>query len=115
MKREIDHLAGLTAVDGATIITDEYELLAFGAKTGRANSSEHIQQISYTEPINNAEAIIVHPAKIGGTRHLSAAQFIFDQRNALALVASQDGHFTVFSWSKSLDMVQAQRIDTLLL
>ncbi|MNK74149.1 hypothetical protein D3C87_936550 [compost metagenome] len=115
LKREIDHLAGLTAVDGATIITDEYELLAFGAKTGRANSSEHIQQISYTEPINNAEAIIVHPAKIGGTRHLSAAQFIFDQRNALALVASQDGHFTVFSWSKSLDMVQAQRIDTLLL
>mgnify|MGYP003574937215 FL=1 len=115
LKREIDHLAGLTAVDGATVITDEYELLAFGAKTGRANSSEHIQQISYTEPINNAEPLVVHPAKIGGTRHLSAAQFIFDQRNALALVASQDGHFTVFSWSKSLNMVQAQRIDALLL
>lgn len=115
LKREIDHLAGLTAVDGATIITDEYELLAFGAKTGRANSSEHIQQICYSEPINNAESIVVHPAKIGGTRHLSAAQFIFDQRNALALVASQDGHFTVFSWSKSLNMVQGQRIDTLLL
>jgi hypothetical protein len=115
LKREIDHLAGLTAVDGATIITDEYELLAFGAKTGRSNSSEHIQQISYTEPINNADALVVHPAKIGGTRHLSAAQFIFDQRDALALVASQDGHFTVFSWSKSLNMVQAQRIDALLL
>jgi len=115
LKREVDHLAGLTAVDGATIITDEYELLAFGAKTGRANSSEHIHQISFSEPINNGEAIIVHPAKIGGTRHLSAAQFIFDQRNALALVASQDGHFTVFSWSKSLNMVQAQRIDALLL
>ncbi len=115
LKREIDHLAGLTAVDGATIITDEYELLAFGAKTGRSNSSEHIQQISYTEPINNADALVVHPAKIGGTRHLSAAQFIFDQRDTLALVASQDGHFTVFSWSKSLNMVQAQRIDALLL
>ena len=115
LKREIDHLAGLTAVDGATIVTDEYELLAFGAKTGRANSSEHIHQISYTEPINNAEAVVVHPAKIGGTRHLSAAQFVFDQRSALALVASQDGHFTVFSWSKSLNMVQAQRIDALLL
>ncbi len=115
LKREVDHLAGLTAVDGATIITDEYELLAFGAKTGRANSSEHIHQISYVEPINHAEAVVVHPAKIGGTRHLSAAQFVFDQRNALALVASQDGHFTVFSWSKSLEMVQAQRIDALLL
>jgi hypothetical protein len=115
LKREIDHLAGLTAVDGATIITDEYELLAFGAKTGRANSSEHIQQILFSEPINDGEAIIVHPAKIGGTRHLSAAQFVFDQRNALALVASQDGHFTIFSWSIYLNMVQAHRIDALLL
>lgn len=115
LKREVDHLAGLTAVDGATLINDEFELLAFGAKTGRSNSSEHIQQIAYTEPIEGGESVIVHPAKIGGTRHLSAAQFIFDQRDAQALVASQDGHFTVFSWSETLGMVQANRIDTLLL
>ncbi|RZK54596.1 MAG: hypothetical protein EOO91_15660 [Pedobacter sp.] len=115
LKREVDHLAGLTAIDGATLITDEYELLAFGAKTGRANSSGHIQELSYSEPISGGDAIIVHPAKIGGTRHLSAAQFIYDQRNAQALVASQDGHFTIFSWSPALNMVQAHRIDTLLL
>ncbi|RZJ82277.1 MAG: hypothetical protein EOO47_01150 [Flavobacterium sp.] len=115
LKREVDHLAGLTAIDGATIITDRYELLAFGTKTGRANSSGHIQQLSYAEPVSGGEAKVVHPAKIGGTRHLSAAQFIFDQRNAQALVASQDGHFTVFSWSPSLAMVQAHRIDALLL
>lgn len=115
LKREIDHLAGLTAVDGATIISDEYELLAFGAKTGRANSSGHIQELSYSEPITGGDAVVVHPAKIGGTRHLSAAQFIYDQRNAQALVASQDGHFTIFSWSPTLNMVQAHRIDTLLL
>ena len=30
--RAVDGVAGLTAVDGATIITDRYELLAFGAK-----------------------------------------------------------------------------------
>lgn len=115
LKREIDHVAGLTAVDGATIITAEYELLAFGVKLGRANSSGHIQQVAYAEPINNIDENVIHPAKLGGTRHLSAAQFIFDQRNAIALVASQDGNFTVFSWSKDLEMVQAQRIDTLLL
>lgn len=115
LKREVDHLAGLTAIDGVTIITDEYELLAFGAKTGRANSNGHIQQLSYSEPITGGDAVVVHPAKIGGTRHLSAAQFIFDQKNAQALVASQDGHFTVFSWSPTLNMVQAHRIDTLLL
>jgi hypothetical protein len=115
LKREVDHLAGLTAIDGATIISDEYQLLAFGVKTGRANSSGHIQELSYAEPIAGGEPKVVHPAKIGGTRHLSAAQFIYDQRDAQALVASQDGHFTVFSWSPTLNMVQAHRIDTLLL
>lgn len=115
LKREVDHLAGLTAIDGATIITDEYELLAFGAKTGRANSSGHIQELSFGEPISGGDAKVVHPAKIGGTRHLSAAQFIFDQRDAQALVASQDGHFTIYNWSPTLQMVQAYRIDTLLL
>src|SRR5438105_3651079 len=32
LTRAVDVVAGLTAVDGATIITDRYELLAFGAK-----------------------------------------------------------------------------------
>ena len=49
------------------------------------------------------------------TRHLSAAQFIQDQCDAMALVASQDGRFTVFSWSPTLDMVQALRVETFLL
>ncbi|MES2417131.1 MAG: hypothetical protein V4541_03030 [Bacteroidota bacterium] len=115
LKREVDHLAGLTAVDGATLITDQYELLAFGAKTGRANSSGHIQEISFSEPITGGGAVVMHPAKTGGTRHLSAAQFVFDQRDAQALVASQDGHFTIYNWSPTLQMVQAHRIDTLLL
>lgn len=115
LKREVDHLAGLTAIDGATIITDQFELLAFGAKTGRANSSAHIQELSFSEPVNGGESKVLHPAKTGGTRHLSAAQFVFDQRNAQALVASQDGHFTIYSWCAALNMVQAHRIDTLLL
>ena len=31
----VDMIAGLTAVDGATVITDQYELIAFGAKIAR--------------------------------------------------------------------------------
>jgi hypothetical protein len=31
------------------------------------------------------------------------------------LVASQDGHFTIFSYSKKQNMVMAHRIETLLL
>jgi DNA integrity scanning protein DisA with diadenylate cyclase activity len=57
----------------------------------------------------------VPPVQHGGTRHLSAAQFIHNQRNAVALVASQDGRFTVFAWSPCEEMVHAHRVDVLLL
>ncbi|WP_316746325.1 putative sensor domain DACNV-containing protein [Pedobacter gandavensis] len=115
LKREVEHLAGLTAVDGATVISTDYELLAFGAKIGRAKGKDNIDEISFSEPIKGGDAIVVHPTKVGGTRHLSAAQFVHDQRDATALVASQDGHFTIYSWSVSQSRVQAHRIDTLLL
>jgi DNA integrity scanning protein DisA with diadenylate cyclase activity len=55
------------------------------------------------------------PAQLGGTRHLSAAQFVHDQRDAIALVASQDGRFTVFKWSPREEFVHAHRVDALLL
>jgi hypothetical protein len=115
LKREVEHLAGLTAVDGATVISTDYELLAFGAKIGRAKGKENVDELSFSEPIVGGDAIVLHPAKLGGTRHLSAAQFIHDQRDAMALVASQDGHFTIYTWSAYQDRVQAHRIDTLLL
>ncbi len=115
LRREVEHLSGLTAVDGATIISDEYELLAFGAKIGRAKGKENIDELSFFEPILGGTGTIMHPAKLGGTRHLSAAQFVHDQRDATALVASQDGHFTIYIWSPQQSRVQAYRIDTLLL
>ena len=68
-----------------------------------------------TEPIAGTSAEIVEPSQLGGTRHLSAAQFVYDQRDTLALVASQDGRFTIFAWSPCEDMVHAHRVDTLLL
>ncbi|GAB3317245.1 diadenylate cyclase [Larkinella ripae] len=111
----VDWIAGLTAVDGATIINDQYEVIGFGAKIGRSAISERVEQIVITEPIVGNEAQVVHPAQTGGTRHLSAAQFVFDQRDAVALVASQDGRFTIFTWSDSAQMVHAHRVDSLLL
>jgi len=58
---------------------------------------------------------IASPANLGGTRHLSAAQFVHDQREAIALVASQDGKFTIFQWSEEEDMVHGHRVEALLL
>jgi len=108
-------IAGLTAVDGATIITDTYDLVAFGAKIGRRDGSPPVEVVAVTEPIEGGLPEIVHPTRLGGTRHLSAAQFVQDQHDGMALVASQDGRFTVFAWSPCEDMVHAHRVETLLL
>jgi len=113
--RAVDGVAGLTAVDGATLITPDYELLAFGAKIVRRRGSPQVGQVIVTEPIEGGSPVIEEPAQFGGTRHLSAAQFVHDQRDGVALVASQDGRFTVFAWSPSERMVHAHRIDALLL
>jgi hypothetical protein len=114
VRHTVDGVAGLTAVDGATVITDRYEVLAFGAKIVRRGSSQ-VNEVILTEPVEGFQAEVVEPSQLGGTRHLSAAQFVRDQNDAVALVASQDGRFTVFAWSPCENMVHAHRIDALLL
>jgi hypothetical protein len=111
----VSWIAGLTAVDGATVITSHYDVLAFGAKIARRDGHPLVERVTVTEPIEGASSDIVHPTRLGGTRHLSAAQFVQDQQGALALVASQDGRFTVFAWSPCEAMVHAHRVETLLL
>jgi hypothetical protein len=111
----VDAIAGLTAVDGAALISDQYELLAFGAKIGRRDGGGRVEQVVVTEPIVGNVAAVVQPLELGGTRHLSAAQFVYDQRDAITLVASQDGRFTVFAWSPCEEMVHAHRVETLLM
>ena len=113
--RAVDGIAGLTAVDGATLINSDHQLLAFGAKIVRRIGSPQVAQVVATEPIDGGRPEMAEPSQFGGTRHLSAAQFVHDQRDAIALVASQDGRFTVFAWSPSEEIVHAHRIDALLI
>jgi hypothetical protein len=113
--RVIDGIAGLTGVDGATILTHRYEVLGFGAKITPRHGYPRVERVVVTEPVEGVRPEIVSPAGLGGTRHLSSAQFAHDQRDAVALVASQDGQFTVFAWSPSAGMVRAHRVEALLL
>jgi hypothetical protein len=114
LRRTIDAIAGLTAVDGATVMSDSYHLIAFGAKIGRHQEGTRVEQLVVTEPVEDSVAEIVHPTHLGGTRHLSAAQFAQDQPDSMAMVASQDGRFTIFAWSPCEQMVHAHRIEALL-
>ena len=115
LRRIVDTIGGMTAVDGATVINDRYEVLAFGAKIRRTERSAPVDKWVITEPVVGNLAIVVQPTEHGGTRHLSAAQCVYDQRDSLALVASQDGRFTVFAWSPCEEMVHAHRVESLLM
>jgi hypothetical protein len=115
LKSTVDAIAGLTAVDGATVITDTYELLAFGAKITRRRGEAPVEQITITEPVEGGRPLTLASTELGGTRHLSAAQFVHDQHDSIALVASQDRRFTVFAWSPCEERVHAHPVEVLLL
>jgi hypothetical protein len=114
-RRAVEALAGLTAVDGATVVDDRYALLAFGAKITRRRGTDPVERVLLTEPVEGSARVVVNPYQLGGTRHLSAAQFVHDQPDATALVASQDGRFTIFKWSPRDAIVRAHRVEALLL
>ena len=115
LARVVEEIAGLTAVDGATVITDRYELLAFGVKIGRPDGRSRVERLVLSEPVEGGRAEVVPTLQLGGTRHNSAAQFTQDQPDAFAMVASQDGRFTLLAWSERDGLVHAHRIEALLL
>jgi hypothetical protein len=115
LRQFIDGIAGLTAVDGATVITERHEVLAFGATIRRRDHSSQVEEVLFIEPIEGHAQRPVPIVHLGGTRHQSAAQFVHDQRDAVALVASTDRHFSFIAWSVELRQVQVYRLDALLL
>ncbi|MEZ5318946.1 MAG: hypothetical protein R2752_16215 [Vicinamibacterales bacterium] len=115
LRHAVDAVGGLTAVDGAMVISDDYEVLTFGAKITRRRGHPAVERVVTTEPIVGAATTYVTPSQLGGTRHLSAAQFVHDQREAVAFVASQDGRSTIFRWSPQEQLVHAHRVEALLL
>ncbi len=115
LRETVQAIAGLTAVDGAAVITEKYEVLAFGAKIQRRRGAAPVESVTVTEPIEGGVPSILTATQLGGTRHMSAAQFVHDQQRAIALVASQDRRFTVFAWSPCEETVHAHRVEVLLL
>jgi len=114
LRETVQAIAALTAVDGAAIITDRYELLAFGTKIMRRRGATPVKTVTVTEPVHGSTPLTMAASRVGGTRHLSAAQFVHDQHKAIALVASQDRRFTVFAWSPCEESVHAHRVEVLL-
>ncbi len=66
LRRMVDTVAGLTAVDGATIVNDRYEVLALGAKITRRRGAAPVEQVSYTEPVEGQRALADRAHATGG-------------------------------------------------
>ena len=99
-RKSCESIGQLTAVDGATLVTSDLCLLGFGAKTKPkpGSSTEHFN-LRLSGPFENSKLRKERFLDmVWGTRHKSAAQFISDQKDALAIVASQDGKLSVFTW-----------------
>ena len=57
--RAVEAVSGLTAVDGATVLTDRYELLAFGGKIARRDGWPQVERVAVTEPIEGSVLVTV--------------------------------------------------------
>jgi hypothetical protein len=88
----------LTAVDGATVISYKLEVFAFGAKIHAKSENEKPDTVLISEPFKDSQRSEIGLSELGGTRHQSAVQFVFDQKDAIAFVASQDGRLSVMRW-----------------
>lgn len=93
-RRAVTLIGGLTAVDGATILNDKYEIIGFGRKIIQKNPPRDIEVARLLG--ESVEEEILPFQEIGGTRHQSAACFVNENAESVALVTSQDGRMTLF-------------------
>jgi hypothetical protein len=107
--RSLALIGQLTAVDGAVIVNEEVNVLAFGAKIKPRHARKSPETLFVSEPATGSVPEEVSLAEFGGTRHQSAAQFVFDQRQCVAFVASQDGIMTMLTWDEGAGRVAAVR------
>jgi hypothetical protein len=96
-RRALDRTGQLTAVDGALVLREDLTVVGFGAKL--VVDGEDMEVARY-------DALISSPlspcsiSDLGGTRHQSAARFVRQHPDCSALVSSQDGRMTLFSWTR---------------
>jgi hypothetical protein len=81
-------LAGLTAVDGAVLLTDRLRLLGFGAEV--LTASQKIESVRSARSAL-ADKYTEVPLSAFGTRHRSAFRFCSSLEPSVAFILSQDG------------------------
>ncbi len=113
LTRAIDTVAALTAVDGATIISDDLLIQGFGTEISYKPAPPN------TEVKCMARAIGIGPGTIEvgskkldgfGMRHRSAFGYCSEDEDAIAIVVSQDGGISVFCTDDDKEVVLYQNV-----
>jgi hypothetical protein len=94
----LEHVARLTRVDGAVVMTTDLTVLGYGT-TITANAK--VDTVVDVDPAGDGTGAVRPFATLGGHRHKSAAQFCLAQPPspgcvAVAIVASQDRRLSFF-------------------
>lgn len=100
----LESIGQLTAVDGAAVVTRDLVVLGFGAKIGAIRPLTDDSVVLRSNPFCRARRTTVFKMD-WGMRHRSAAQFVFDHRDSLAIVASQDGRLSLFIYDSEEDVL----------
>jgi len=103
-RRALERTGQLTAVDGALVLREDLTVVGFGAKLV-VDGSEF--ECARFDALISSPLAACPVSELGGTRHQSAARFVRQHPDCSALVSSQDGRMTLFSWSKDPGCVVA--------
>ena len=95
-------LGSLSAIDGAVVVSETLEVLGFGATIlppATSSPTDRIYRRSFLDydgsTLGGEEVEI---SRVGGTRRQSAARFVANNYDSLALTASHDGPLSLVMW-----------------
>ena len=102
LARLLRSIAVLAAVDGAVVVTNQLAVLGFGAKI----TAPSVESVCHLSPLPDEQDVVTRPLEsVGGTRHQSAVRYVASNHDAVALVISQDRHFSLVHWMDSIHSV----------
>jgi hypothetical protein len=96
-RRTVRFIGKLTALDGAVLISQDFTVFGFSAKL-RSSLDETFD--IYCEDLVRDTSTSVRLSDFQGMRHQSAARYVYQHKESIAFVASQDGVLSLLFWDE---------------
>jgi hypothetical protein len=100
----VEVVATLARVDGAVVMTRDLQLLGFGGKIAFKPNVD-VPVCKFRPTHGGQQVARLRLEAVGGMRHQSAARFIADNKECVAIVVSQDRHVSLMNWDNALEAV----------